>query len=180
MILKQSVTEREETVRYNFDCWIVWFEILQLRQFFMLMVSVFPVAYKKGPQIYLMWKWNIILFMIYLQTVKLRKVSEKCEKLQSSEDSLKVKNAELLNSIKIREDECLRIAEEKEQASDWKYPNSTYIQKSNFLPYATYLLLWDHSLIIIHLLIQLWGLWHEAMSNIKSLLEYKVSRYFSS
>ena len=56
--------------------------------------------------------------MIYLQTVKLRKVSEKCEKLQSSEDSLKVKNAELLNSIKIREDECLRIAEEKEQASD--------------------------------------------------------------
>ena len=55
---------------------------------------------------------------MFSQVIKLRKMNEKCDQLQSSEDTLRVKNAELLNSIEIREDECRRAVEEKEQVND--------------------------------------------------------------
>ena len=53
--------------------------------------------------------------------MNLGNIKEKCRKLQSSEDSLKVKNMELVNSIKIREDEYHRIVEEKEKVHDQNY-----------------------------------------------------------
>ena len=55
----------------------------------------------------------------FCQRMKLKVVKEKCGQLQSSETSLKVENAELINSMKVQKDEYQRSLEDKIQVNNF-------------------------------------------------------------
>ena len=58
---------------------------------------------------------NFFSTLIFLQTEKLDRIRKEIDKIESSENALKIKNAELCDSLEVKEEEFRRIVGEKDQ-----------------------------------------------------------------